>query len=79
MKPSITRFAKTTRSKSNGPDKIQFNILFLWNANWINSKEKIDKTYKLQIKIKEKLPDQFYGKQIERNSNVTERNTNSTK
>ena len=44
-------------------------------------RKKTDKTYKLQIKIKikEKLPDQFYEKQIERNSNVTERNTNSTK
>jgi hypothetical protein len=42
-------------------------------------KRKTDKTYKLQIKIKEKLPDQLYGRQIERNSNITERNTNSTK
>jgi len=31
----------------------------------------------MQIKIKEKLTDLFYGRQIERNSNITERNANA--
>jgi hypothetical protein len=34
-------------------------------------KRKTDETYKLQIKMKEKLSDQFYGRQIGRNSNTT--------
>ena len=49
-----------------------------YKLNKFKRKKQI-KTYKLQIKLKEKLPDQFYGMKIGRNSNITERNTNSTK